>query len=79
MKCPYCGSEHIEVGIAWGKSAETGSVGLKFNMSGGFFSYVNVAQVYSDLCLDCKSILRTYIKEDTDKDWYHRCDNYGMK
>lgn len=78
MKCPHCGSERIEVGIAWGKSAEAGSVGLKFNAS-GFFSYVNVAQVYSDLCLDCKSILRTYIKEDTDKDWNHLCDNLGMK
>lgn len=78
MKCPYCGSEHIEIGIAWGKSSETGSVGLKFNM-GGFFSYINVAQVYSDLCLDCKSILRTYIKEDTDKDWNHECGSLGMK
>ena len=78
MKCPFCSSERIEIGIAWGKSSETGSVGLKFNTS-GFFSYVNVAQVYSDLCLDCKSILRTYIKEDTNKNWNHECGSIGMK
>lgn len=67
MKCPYCGSENIEEGIAWGKSAEAGNVGLKYK--GGFLGNTVVAQVYSDLCLDCKTILRSYIKEDTDHEW----------
>lgn len=31
MKCPYCGSERVEQGIAWGKSAEAGHVGLKYH------------------------------------------------
>ena len=75
MKCPYCGSERIECGIAWGKSAETGSVGLKFTRS----IVTGVAQVYSDLCLDCKSILRTYIKEETDKKWSHKPGALGTK
>ena len=66
MICPYCGSERIETEIAWGKSAETGNVGLKYKMMLGI---VGVAQVYSDLCLDCNSIVRSYIKEDTDKNW----------
>lgn len=70
MKCPYCGSERIETGIAWGKSSEVGNVGLKFN-TGGFFASFAVANVYSDLCLDCKTILRSYIKEDTNKNWNH--------
>ncbi len=78
MKCPYCGSERIEKGIAWGKSAETGNVGLKFN-TGGFFCIVAVANVYSDLCLDCKTILRSYIKEDTDKDWSHDSGDLGYR
>lgn len=78
MKCPYCGSERIEKGIAWGKSAETGNVGLKYS-NGGFFSIVGVAQAYSDLCLDCKSIVRTYIKEDTDKEWVHTPGSLGTK
>lgn len=80
MKCPYCGSERIEVGIAWGKSAEAGNVGLKYDTgNGGFFSVTGVVQVYSDLCLDCKSILRTYVKEDTDRHWNHKAGSLGSK
>jgi len=45
MRCPCCGSERIEVGIAWGKSADMGNIGLKYKE--GFF--VGVSQVYSDL------------------------------
>ena len=79
MGCPYCGSERIEYGIAWGKSAETGNVGLKYATGTGFFSAVGVVQVYSDLCLDCKSVLRTYIKEDTNKIWSHNPGSLGCK
>ena len=80
MGCPYCGSERIEFGVAWGKSAETGNVGLKYEKgNGGLFSLSGVAQVYSDLCLDCKSILRTYIKEDTNQNWSHRPGSFGSK
>ncbi len=73
MKCPYCGSERIEYGVAWGKASEIANVGLKYET--GLF--VGVAQAYSDLCLNCKSILRTYIKEDTDKHWNHLPGNIG--
>ena len=79
MKCTCCGSERIEVGVAWGKSAETGNVGLKYQTGKGFFSVVGVVQVYSDLCLDCKTILRTYVKEETDKDWSHAPGSIGSK
>lgn len=71
MKCPYCQSERIETGVSWGKSAEVGNVGLKYSTGSGLFSLVGVAEVYSDLCLDCGSIVRSYIKEDTRKDWSH--------
>ena len=79
MKCPYCGSERIEVGVAWGKSAEAGNVGLKYTAGAGMFGLTGVVQVYSDLCLDCKSILRTYIKEDTNKNWSHNPGSLGSK
>ena len=79
MKCSYCGSERIETGIAWGKSAESGNVGLKYNAGVGFLSVTGVVQVYSDLCLDCKTILRTYIKEDTNKNWNHNPGSLGCK
>ncbi len=65
MKCPYCGSERIETGIAWGKYPESGNVGLKSRV--GVFG--EVTEVYSDLCLDCGTIVRTYIKDKTDKKW----------
>ena len=79
MKCPYCGSTKIEVGIAWGKSAESGNVGLKYTHGTGFFGITAVAQVYSDLCLDCKSVLRSYIKEETNKSWSHSPGSFGCK
>ncbi len=68
MKCPYCGSERIEEGIIWGKNADAGYIGLKYG-TGGFFNLTGTVPVYSDLCLDCKSIVRSYIKEDTNKNW----------
>ena len=77
MNCPFCGSERIETEIAWGKTAETGNVGLKYKA--GFMGVIGVAQVYSDLCLDCKSIVRSYIKEDTGKEWSHKPGSIGTK
>jgi hypothetical protein len=65
MGCPYCGSENIEVGVAWGKAAETGNVGLKYENG----ILVSVVQVYSDLCLDCGSLLRSCIKDSTPRKW----------
>ena len=70
MKCPYCGSERIEEGIPWGQTAEVGNIGLRF-VHGKVLKLVGVAEVYSDLCLDCGTIVRTYIKADTDEQWYH--------
>ena len=75
MKCQYCGSEKIETSVAWGKSAETGNVGLKYKS--GFL--VGVVQTYSDLCLDCGSIIRSYIKEDTDKKWSKTPGSLGSR
>lgn len=65
MKCPYCGSERIESRILWSKTAETGAIGLAYKSA----IFVGTAQVYSDLCLDCGSIIKTYIEGDTNKKW----------
>ena len=73
MKCPYCGSERIEREIAWGRSAETGSTGLKYKTD--FYQTDGIAQIYSDLCLDCGTVIRSYIIGDTDKDWIHEPDS----
>ena len=77
MKCPFCGSENIETDVAWGKTAEVGNIGLKYKSS--FMGAKAVAQVYSDLCLDCGTIVRSYIKEDTDKKWNHTPGSIGTK
>jgi hypothetical protein len=75
MKCPNCGGEHIESGIAWGKSTESGNVGLKYQIKIIF----GVTQVYSDLCLDCGEIVRSYIKDTTDKKWVKKPGTFGSK
>lgn len=74
MKCSFCGSEHIEEGIVWGESAEAGCAGLKYKA----FIAVGVVPVYSDLCLDCGTILRTYIKGDTDMMWSSQPGKIGL-
>ena len=73
MKCPFCESENIEIGIAWGKAAETGNVGLKHTMG----ILAGVTQVYSDLCLNCGSLVRSYIKDRTDKKWIKKPGSLG--
>lgn len=60
MECSYCGSENIVEGVSWVQSMEgTREVGLRHQ--GRFF--LGVSQVYSDLCLDCGTIVRSYVKE----------------
>ena len=54
MKCPCCGSERIEEGIAWGQTAEVGNIGLRY-ITGKVIKVIGVSEVYSDLCLDCIS------------------------
>ncbi|MBO4422675.1 MAG: hypothetical protein J5879_04510 [Clostridia bacterium] len=74
MKCPYCGSERIEEKIAWGKTVQTGNVGLRYDAG----MFVGVAQVWSDLCLDCKTVIRTYITDDTNRKWSHLSPTINM-
>lgn len=68
VNCPNCGSTNIEEGVSIGKSAESGSVGPKFNS--GLF--LGVAQMYCDICLECGEITRLFIKESTDKKWFKK-------
>ena len=75
MKCLYCGSERIEEGVAWGKSMDPGNVGPTYQTG----LLTGVIQAYSDLCLDCGSLLHTYIKESTDKKWRKKPGVLGSK
>ena len=75
MTCPFCGSEAIEQGVAWGKAAEGGNVGLKYKTG----ILTGVTQAYSDLCLGCGAILKTYIKDTTARNWSKSPGSFGSK
>jgi len=75
MSCTNCGSNRIEKGIAWGKAAESGNVGLKYKKG----ILAGVTQVYSDLCLDCGTVLSMYIKDKTDRSWSKEAGSLGSK
>lgn len=59
MKCKNCGSENIKTGIELGNSELNGKLGLKYETK----HTMGVVQVYSDVCLDCGEIQRSYIKD----------------
>lgn len=70
MKCPCCGSNRIEKGITWGQTAEIGNIGLRY-VTAKVIKVVGIAEACSDLCLNCGTIVRTYIKDDKERQWYH--------
>ncbi len=59
MECKNCGSKNIKTNIMWGLFAHPGAVGLHFgnNLTG------TTIPLYSDLCLDCGEVSRTFINE----------------
>lgn len=75
MSCQQCNSTRIEEGIAIGQTAETGNIGPKSRK--GPFGYVS--QMYCDLCLDCGTIQRLYIKDGTDRKWIKKPGSLGTK
>jgi len=75
ITCSNCGGNHIESGVAIGKSVETGNIGPKYNKG----LLVGVTQMYCDLCLDCGEILRFYIKDRTDRNWNKKPGSLGTK
>jgi hypothetical protein len=69
MKCPFCNSEKIEVGVPvvdplWGTP-----IGPKYRKKEG--KILRTAPMYSDFCLDCGSVLKTYIDIPKDAHWIH--------
>lgn len=66
MKCRNCGSENIEKGIIWSLNTHQGEIGLTYKTR----ILLDTSRVYSDLCLECGEVLRTYIKDSPKyKDW----------
>ena len=65
MFCPYCGSQRIETGIMMSDGG-TNEVGLE-HLKGIF---VGTEDIYSDLCLDCGTIVRMYVKNPQSRNWF---------
>jgi hypothetical protein len=63
-KCPHCGGGNIVVELKLGQTAEVGSIGPEFRA--GIFT--GNEALYIDLCRDCGTVTRTYVK-NTKKDW----------
>jgi hypothetical protein len=64
-KCIYCNSTNLQTNITIGQSAETGGIGLQYHTK---FLIIGVEPFYADLCKDCGSISRLYIK-NSGKNW----------
>lgn len=62
--CPYCGSKNIKKELAVGTSIQNSSLGIKYKP----FLTTYYEDIYVDLCIDCGSITRFYIK-NTDRPW----------
>ena len=64
-KCQYCNSTNLQADIIIGENAEVASIGLKYQTK---FIARGVEPFYAELCQDCGSINRLYVK-NTDKKW----------
>jgi hypothetical protein len=64
-KCIYCNSQNIKTNIEVGQTAEAGAIGLVYRTK---FVISGVEAFYADLCLDCGSIARLYVK-NRDRNW----------
>ena len=58
MKCPYCGSEKILKGVVW-----TASNSRVVGLGERFLLHRMPNQVCSDICEECGTVVRTYIKD----------------
>ena len=67
MKCLFCGSEKIETGIPFGAEGS----GPEYYVNEEGRAVVRHARVYCDLCLDCGTLVRTYIKDEGGQNWAH--------
>ena len=61
IKCVYCGSNNIEKGIHFELETEPYKIGIPVKYSMLKFG---VLELHADLCYECKSITRIYIKDN---------------
>lgn len=67
--CNYCNSNNIQSEIIVDQNtAEPGGVGLKYHSK---FIFDGVEPLYADLCKDCGSIIRLYVK-NVNRNWCNK-------
>lgn len=64
-RCPYCGSSNIVRNIKVDQTADAGRIGLAYRAR---FMIITPEQVLADLCDDCGSVVRTFIRT-TGRKW----------
>ncbi|NLT21869.1 MAG: hypothetical protein GXX82_02350 [Syntrophorhabdus sp.] len=67
-KCPHCGGGNIVVGVRVDQTADAGRIGLAYKTK---FVLGGTEPFYADVCDDCGTITRIYVKE-TGKNWYRK-------
>lgn len=65
MKCTFCGSERIEEGVLFG------SAGPQYYENENGKAVLRTARMCCDLCLACGTVLRAYVKGETELSWAH--------
>jgi hypothetical protein len=60
QSCPHCGGNNIESDIRFGLSHEVGAIGPKYVSRFLGMPASVVAELRSELCLDCGTIVRLY-------------------
>ena len=58
-KCQYCNGANIQTNVPVGQNAEVGVIGLQYKTK---FVVIGVEPFYADLCKDCGSINRLFVK-----------------
>jgi hypothetical protein len=64
-RCPYCGSSNIVRNILVDQTADAGRIGLAYRVR---FRVIIPEQLLTDLCDDCGSVVRTFVRT-TGRKW----------
>jgi hypothetical protein len=64
-KCIYCGSANLQQQVDVAQRNEIGAIGLSYKVN---FLFYGVESFYADLCKDCGTVSRLYVK-NSDRNW----------
>lgn len=67
-RCPHCGGVEVAAELKLHLNAEVHTLGLAYKTAKIF---VGAEQLYADLCLNCGSVVRFFVKE-TQRNWVQK-------